>query len=270
VNKELEAQQSTTKKYENIVVEKFECFVGIARLDRPNALNALSSSLMKELLEALNDFEQDDEIRIIIVTGGEKIFSAGADIKEMSNIGTIDALKRGNLDYFDNIRKITKPIIAAINGYCLGGGLELAMACDILIAGENSKLGQPEINIGIMPGAGGTQRLTRAIGKYKAMDLILSGRLVGAKEAYDSGLLSRVVPDESVLIEAKRLASELSSKSPLAARVAKECVLKAFDTTMKDGLEFERRNFYLLLGSEDKEEGMKAFTEKRKGSFKGR
>ncbi len=265
----METQQSE-KKYENINVEKSESLVGIVRLNRPIGMNALSSSLMKELLEALNELDADDEVRCIVVTGGDKIFSAGADIKEMSNIGTIDALKRGNLDYFDNIRKITKPIIAAINGYCLGGGLELAMACDILIGGENSKLGQPEINIGIMPGAGGTQRLTRAVGKYKAMDLILSGRLIGAKEAYDAGLLSRVVPDESVLIEAKRLASEISSKSPLAARVAKECVLKAFDTTLKDGLEFERRNFYLLLGSEDKEEGMKAFTEKRKASFKGR
>jgi enoyl-CoA hydratase len=269
VNSYLSIQQPT-KKYENIIVEKSGTALGVVILNRPNALNALSSSLMNEVLVALNDFEDDDEIRCIIVTGGEKIFSAGADIKEMSNIGTIDALKRGNLDYFDNIRKITKPIIAAIVGYCLGGGLELAMACDILIAGENSKLGQPEINIGIMPGAGGTQRLTRAVGKYKAMDMILSGRLIGAKEAHDSGLVSRVVPDESVLIEAKRLASEIGSKSPLATRVAKDCVLKAFDTTLKEGLEFERRNFYLLLGSEDKEEGMKAFTEKRKASFKGK
>lgn len=266
---ESQSQQST-KKYENIIVEKYESTIGIARLNRPSALNALSSGLMKDLLDALNDFEEDENIRCVIVTGGEKIFSAGADIKEMSNIGSIDALKMGNLDYFDNIRKITKPIIAAINGYCLGGGLELAMACDILIAGENSRLGQPEINIGIMPGAGGTQRLTRAVGKYKAMDMILSGRQISAMEAFDMGLLSKVVPDESVLIEAKRLALEISSKSPLATRVAKECVLKAFDSTLKEGLEFERRNFYLLLGSEDKQEGMKAFTEKRKASFKGR
>ncbi len=261
----------TGRTYENVLIENYyEGMVGIARLDRPSALNALSRAVMKDLLHALNEFDSNENIRCIIVTGGEKIFSAGADIKEMSNVSSIEALKAGNLDYFDQIQKISKPIIAAINGYCLGGGLELAMACDILIAGESSKLGQPEINIGIMPGAGGTQRLTRVIGKYKAMDLILSGRLVSAKEAFEMGLLSRVVPDESVLIEAKRVAMELASKSPIALKVAKDCVVKAFETTLTEGLEFERKNFYLLLGSEDKREGMNAFTEKRKPMFKGR
>jgi enoyl-CoA hydratase len=257
------------KKYENILVEKYENLVGIAKLNRPNSLNALSSGLMKELLVALNEFESDYEIRSIIVSGGDKIFSAGADIKEMMNMNSIDALKAGNLNYFDEIQKITKPIIAAISGYCLGGGLELAMACDILISGENAKFGQPEINIGVLPGAGGTQRLTRAIGKYKAMDLILTGRQISAKEAFDYGLLSRVIPDESVMTEAKRVALEISSKSPLATRVAKDCIIKASEMTLKDGLEFERKNFYLLLGSEDKQEGMRAFAEKRKAVFKG-
>lgn len=261
--------QQSGIKYENIRIERYEN-VGVVVLNRPNALNALSSDLMKELLDALNTFESDQGIHCVILTGGEKIFSAGADIKEMSNIGSIDALKLANLDYFDRIQTMTKPIIAAISGYCLGGGLELAMACDILIAGEGTKLGQPEINLGIMPGAGGTQRLTRAIGKYKAMDLILSGRQISAGEAYDWGLLSRVVPDESVFAEAKRVALEIASKSPLATRVAKECVLKTFETSLSDGIEFERRNFYLLLGSEDKQEGMKAFSEKRKAVFKGK
>jgi enoyl-CoA hydratase len=266
----MESQAEEPKKSENILIEKYESVVGIARLNRPTALNALSGALMKELLGALNEFENDENIRCIIITGGEKVFSAGADIKEMSNMNSIDALKAGNLDYFDLIQKIGKPIIAAIGGYCLGGGLELAMACDILIAGESARLGQPEINIGVMPGAGGTQRLTRAVGKYKAMDLILTGRRISAREAFELGLLSRVVPDESVMIEAKRVALEIASKSPLATKIAKGCVEKAFEMTLKDGLEFERKNFYLLLGSEDKQEGMNAFTEKRKAVFKGK
>jgi enoyl-CoA hydratase len=265
------SQAQENKKFENIVTQiDEEKGVAIITLNRPNALNALSSSVMKELLTALNDYDGNDRVRCIVLTGGSRIFSAGADIKEMSSMGSIDALKLGNLDYFDRTQRISKPIVAAINGYCLGGGLELAMTCDILVAGENARFGQPEINIGVMPGAGGTQRLTRAIGKYKAMDLILSGRQIGAREAYEIGLLSRVVPDESVLTEAKRLASEISSKSPLATRVAKDCVSKAFETTLREGLEFERKNFYLLLGSEDKQEGMKAFTEKRKPVFKGK
>lgn len=264
---EFNAEQRT--KYEDVIAEVYEKSVGIVLLNRPNALNALSSSLMRELLQVLGEFDRDQEVRSIIVTGGDRIFSAGADIKEISGLGPIDALKGANLDYFDRIQRVGKPIIAAINGYCLGGGLELAMACDILVAGESAKFGQPEINIGVMPGAGGTQRLTLAVGKYVAMDMILSGRQIGAGEALEKGLVSRVVPDESVMIEAKRLALEISGKSPLAERVAKECVLKAFETNLKDGLEFERKNFYLLLGSEDKREGMRAFVEKRKAEFKG-
>jgi enoyl-CoA hydratase len=257
------------RKYENVIVEFYEKCVGIVRLNRPGALNALSSTLMRELLDVLNELDSNENVRAIIITGGDKIFSAGADIKEMSSIGSIEALKAANLDYFDRIQRIGKPIIAAICGYCLGGGLELAMACDILVAGEKSRFGQPEINIGVMPGAGGTQRLTRAIGKYKAMDMILSGKQISANEAFDAGLLSRVVPDESVILETKRLALDICDKSPLATKIAKECIQKSFETNLKDGLEFERKNFYLLLGSEDKKEGMKAFVEKRKAEFKG-
>lgn len=260
-----------SETYEDILIERYESVVGIVKLNRPNALNALSINLLKELLNALTELESDENVRCIIITGSEKAFCAGADISELSNIGPIEALRLGHLDRFiDAIQNISKPLIAAINNYCLGGGLELAMTCDILIAGENAKLGQPEINIGIMPGAGGTQRLPRAIGKYKSMDLILTGRQITAKEAYDIGLLSRVVPNESVLTEAKRIGLEISKKSPLAIMTAKNSVLKAFETSLSQGLEFERRNFYLLLGSEDKQEGMRAFIDKRKPVFTGK
>ncbi len=264
------ASDRAQKEFGNVLLETDQG-IGVVTLNRPVALNALSSDLMKDLLFALEELETDPDIVSIVLTGGEKAFSAGADIKEMSSLGPIDALKAGNLDLFDQIhQKITKPIIASINGYCFGGGLELAMACDIMIAGENAKLGQPEINIGVMPGAGGTQRLTRAIGKYKAMDLILTGRQITAREAFDFGLLSRIVPDESCLSEAKKIARELSLKSPIALKIAKECVNKSQETALSEGIQFERKNFYLLLGSEDKAEGMKAFSEKRKPMFKNK
>jgi enoyl-CoA hydratase len=255
--------------YKNILSQRQDQ-VGIIKLNRSAALNALSSELMKELLEALNGFDNDDSIYCIILTGSDKVFSAGADIKEMSAQSSVEALKEGNLERFDSISKIRKPIIAAVAGYCFGGGLELAMACDIIIVAENARLGQPEINIGVMPGAGGTQRLTRAIGKYKAMDLILTGRQITGREAFELGLVSRVVPDESYLTEAKRAAAELCTKSPLALKIAKECVTKAYESSLSEGLEFEHKNFYFLMGSEDKQEGMKAFTEKRRPVFKGK
>lgn len=255
--------------YDSIIVER-DGNVGIIRLNRPSALNALSSSLMKELVDALSDFEKDESIYCVILAGSERVFSAGADIKEMSSLSTVDALKQGNLERFDFVSRVSKPLIAAVSGFCFGGGLELAMACDIIVAAEGAKLGQPEINIGVMPGAGGTQRLTRAMGKAKAMDMILSGKQISAKEALDSGLVSRVVPDELWLSESKKLAHEIANKSPLALKVAKECVAKSYEANLSDGLEFEHKNFYLMLGSEDKEEGMKAFLEKRKPVFKGK
>ena len=255
--------------YTNINVQTEED-IGIVFLNRPNVLNALSTSLMQELLSVLNRFESDDKVKCIIITGSEKVFSTGADIKEMSSLDAVTALKQSNLERFDAIKKITKPIIAALSGYALGGGLELAMTCDIIIAAEGTKLGQSEINIGVFPGAGGTQRLTRVIGKYKAMDMILTGKMIIAKEAYDNGLVSRVVPNELYLEEAKKVAHEIASKAPLAARIAKESILKSYETALTDGLEFERRNFYLLMSSEDKQEGMKAFLEKRKPEFKGK
>jgi enoyl-CoA hydratase len=271
----LDAKEDSKKKtleFSNVRVEFFdEEGFGIITLNRPSALNAISSGLIDDILSAIHELEQDDNVHSIILTGGDRAFSAGADIKEMEGQSPIEALKAGTLDRFDQIyKRTTKPLIAAVNGYCFGGGLELAMSCDIIICGENARLGQPEINIGVMPGAGGTQRLTRAIGKYKAMDLILTGRQISAREAYDAGLLSRIVPDERCLTEAIRVAKDISSKPPIAARIAKECLNKALEGTLSEGIEFERKNFYLLLATEDKAEGMKAFSEKRKPVFKGK
>ena len=259
-----------SRQQESLVILEREEHVGVVRLNRPNSLNALSSSLMKELVLALSELDEDPSIYCIVLTGSDKVFSAGADIKEMSLQKSVEALKEGNLERFDAISRVSKPLIAALSGYCFGGGLELAMACDIIVAAESTRLGQPEINIGVMPGAGGTQRLTRAIGKYKAMDMILTGKQISAREAFEYGLISRVVPDELYLSEAKKIARELASKSPLALKIAKECVLKAYESTLSEGLEFEHKNFYLMLGSEDKEEGMNAFLEKRKPLFKGK
>jgi len=255
--------------FENIRVQK-EGEVGIVFLNRPHALNALSSGLMKELVQALNGFQADVGIKVIIITGSDRVFSAGADIKEMSTWTPVEALKQSNLEHFDASEKITKPLIAAISGFALGGGLELAMACDLIVAAEDAKLGQPEINVGVFPGAGGTQRLTRIVGKYKAMDMILTGNPISGREAHARGLVSRVVPRELYLLEAKRLAHELASKSPLALSLAKEAVLQAYECTLTNGLEFERRNFYLMMGSDDKQEGMQAFLEKRKPEYRGK
>jgi enoyl-CoA hydratase len=258
-----------SQEFANIKVETEED-LGIVYLNRPGALNALSSSLMQEVVTALAQFEANEQVKCVIMTGSDKVFSAGADVKEMSEWSAVEAFKRGNLERFDLIRKITKPIIAAISGYALGGGLELAMACDIIVAAEGTKVGQPEINVGVFPGAGGTQRLTRVIGKYKAMDMILTGRQISARDALAMGLVSRVVPNEVYLSEAKKLGREIAAKSPLAVRMAKELVLKSYESTLAEGIEFERRSFYLMLSSEDGQEGMKAFTEKRKPAYKGR
>jgi enoyl-CoA hydratase len=257
------------KEFANIRVEEEED-LGIIFLNRPGALNALSSGLMQEVVTALADFEAKEQVKCIILTGSDKVFSAGADVKEMSDWSAVEAFKAGSLERFDAMRKITKPMIAAVSGYALGGGLELAMACDIIVAAEGTKLGQPEINVGVFPGAGGTQRLTRVVGKYKAMDMILTGGQISARGALAIGLVSRVVPNELYLSEAKKLAREIAAKSPLAVRFAKELVLKSYETSLAEGIEFERRDFYLMLSSEDKQEGMRAFAEKRKPVYKGR
>ena len=255
--------------YENILVNR-EDNIGIVQLNRPKNLNALSSGLMKELVNALEDLDKDQSINVIILTGNDRAFAAGADLAEMSQHTPVDLVLSRRFELWDKIRKVSKPIIAAVSGYCLGGGNELAMNCDIIIASETATFGQPEVNVGIMPGAGGTQRLTRAVGKYKAMEMILTGKSISAEEALRVGLVNRIVPVESVLSEAKKVATEIASKPPLSIRAAKEAVLRAQDTTIEVGIELERKAFYTLFATEDGKEGMKAFLEKRKPLYKGK
>lgn len=238
-------------------------------MQRAEVFNALNMQLMHELVDALESLDNDDDVRAIILTGNEKAFAAGADIKEMANATAMEMLQRDQFARWDKIRKIKKPIIAAVSGFALGGGCELVMSCDIIIASETAKFGQPEINIGVMPGAGGTQRLTRAVGKANAMEIILTGTMFTANDALQWGLINKVVPAEYYLEEAKNMAKEIASKPPLAVRLAKEAILKSFDTTIEGGLEFERKNFYLLFSSEDQKEGMNAFIGKRKAEWKG-
>lgn len=244
--------------------------VGIVQLNRPDALNALSPDLMTELVEALEAFDNDDAVGCMVLTGGEKVFAAGADIKRMAEASAIEMLAVDQLARWDRIRKLKKPVIAAINGFALGGGCELSMMCDIIIAGENAKFGQPEINIGVIPGAGGTQRLTRAVGKAKAMELILTGRQFSAQEALGMGLINMVVPPELTIDEAKTMAKTIASKPAVAVRLAKDAILKAFDTTIEGGLDYERKLFYLLFASADQKEGMQAFMEKRPAVWSGK
>ena len=255
--------------YENIVVEK-DGAVGIITLNRPQQLNALSYDLVKELAVAVEALDQDAEIRVMILTGGEKVFAAGADIKEMADAGPFDERLQGRLSFRDRINKISKPIIAAVSGYALGGGCELAMSCDIIIASETARFGQPEINLGTIPGSGGTQRLARTVGKHRAMEMVLTGEFIDATEAQRLGLVNQVVPVELLLEEAMEIAEKIAAKPPLAVELAKEAILKAFNSPLDEGLEFERKCFYLLFGSEDRREGMKAFLEKRKPQFKGK
>ncbi len=225
---------------------------------------------MQELKHALATMDQDEDIRCIVITGNEKAFAAGADIKQMESRTAIDMLIIDQFETWDQIRKTKKPVIAAVSGFALGGGCELAMTCDMIVASETAKFGQPEIKIGIMPGAGGTQRLTKAIGKARAMEMVLTGKFITADEAQKAGLINRVVPEEVYLDEALKLAKEIAQLSPVAVRLAKESVLKAFETGLQEGLYFERKNFYMCFASEDQKEGMKAFVEKRKPDFKGR
>jgi enoyl-CoA hydratase len=255
--------------YDTIITEVTDGYA-LIRFNRPDVLNAINMHLMEELVSALELFDADERVRAVILTGNEKSFAAGADIKEMADASAVDMLTRDQFARWDRIRKIKKPLIAAVSGFALGGGCELAMTCDIIIASETARFGQPEINIGVMPGAGGTQRLTRAVGKYKSMEMVLTGRMLTADEALRWGLVVKVAPVEYYLQEAVALAREIASKPPVAVRLAKEAVLKSFDTTIEGGLEFERKNFYLLFASDDQKEGMKAFAEKRKPEWKGK
>jgi enoyl-CoA hydratase len=244
--------------------------VGVVQLNRPDKLNALSLQLMDELISALESYDADPEIRCMVIHGNERAFAAGADIDEMADADSVEMLLRDQFRKWERISALKKPLIAAVSGYALGGGCELAMLCDMIVASETAQFGQPEINIGVMPGAGGTQRLTRTVGKALAMELVLTGRFLSAQEAYRHGLVNRVVPAEIYLEEAFALASLIASKPPIAVRLAKEAVLKALSTPLEVGLEFERKNFYLLFSTADQKEGMHAFQEKRTPQWHGR
>jgi enoyl-CoA hydratase len=254
---------------EYILIRK-EDGVGIVQFNRPQALNALNRELMAEAIAALESFDNDDEVGCLIVTGNERAFAAGADIREMVRATPADMLDNPFIDYWDRLRRIRKPVIAAVSGYALGGGCEFAMACDMIIASESAQFGQPEINLGVIPGAGGTQRLTRAVGKALAMEIILNDRRLTAREAVHYGLANKVVPVESYLAEAIRFAAEIAARAPVAVRMAKEAINAAYETSLQAGLAHERRLFYLLFSTEDQKEGMEAFIEKRPAEWQGK
>lgn len=243
--------------------------IALVTLNRPKVLNALSTDLMQELADCFLSLDTNPKVRVIILTGSEKAFAAGADIAQMVTATPVDQINDQRFRTWEMLKLITKPIIAAVNGFALGGGCELAMSCDLIIAGDEAKFSQPEIKIGTIPGAGGTQRLTRAIGKSKAMMMVLTGDMIDAKTAYEWGLVAKVVPSKILLQEAYELAKTISERAPVAVKLAKEAVNKSFEMTLKDGMDFERRNFYLTFSSLDQKEGMKAFMEKRSPTYNG-
>ncbi len=256
-------------EYETLIVEKRDA-VGVITLNRPQALNALNSTVMKELRHILASFSTDESIGAIVITGSPKAFAAGADIKEMQSLDFVDAYLGDFLGGWDDVAASRKPVIAAVSGFALGGGCELAMMCDFIIASDTAKFGQPEITLGVIPGMGGSQRLTRAVGKAKAMDLVLTGRKMDATEAERAGLVSRVVPQERLLDEAVEAAGVIASLSRASVLMAKESVNRSFEGSLSEGLRFERRLFQSLFATEDQKEGMAAFVEKRKPLFKNR
>ena len=243
--------------------------VGLIQINRPKALNALNATVMQELSTALEDFDADPDIGAIVLTGDERAFAAGADIKEMAGASAVDMIKADRIAIWDRIRNIKVPVIAAVSGWCLGGGHELAMGCDMIVASETAIFGQPEINLGVIPGAGGTQRLTRAVGKALAMEMVLNNRNMSADEALRYGLVNRVAPVELYLENAIQLANEIAERAPLAIRFGKEAINNAFESFLADGIADERRSFYFLFSTEDQKEGMQAFEEKRPAEWKG-
>ena len=261
---------SDAATYSDIVVERPAERVGLVRLNRPQALNALRGQLMEELVRALRAFDADPTIGAMVITGNERAFSAGADITEMANATITDMLNRGMIERWRQLRLLRKPLIAAVSGHCLGGGCELAMLCDIIIASETAKFGQPEINIGVIPGAGGTQRLTRAVGKSVAMEVILNDRRLTAEEALRYGLASRVVPLETYLTEAITMATQIAARAPLAVQLGKEAINRAYELNLTEASAYEEKLFYILFASEDQKEGMRAFMEKRPPQWQGK
>lgn len=256
-------------EYEHVLVDR-DGPVGVVTLNRPRVLNALSPTVIAELSEALSGFDADPEVRAVVLTGGPKVFAAGADIGDMSERSPIEQLQRDQTGRWVGIASFSKPLIAAVNGYALGGGCELALMCDLIVAGDSARFGQPEINLGIIPGAGGTQRWPRTVGKYVAMEVNLGGAPITAQRAYQLGLVNKLVPAEVTIEVAKATARQLAEKAPVALRLAKESVNRALETPLSEGLAAERKNFYFLFATEDQKEGMRAFLEKRRAQFKGR
>ena len=255
--------------YANVIVETHGA-VGLIRLNRPHALNALSAALIEDLNAALEAFEADPAIGAIVLTGSEKAFAAGADIKEMQDKTFAEAFVGDFISRWENLAKTRKPVIAAVAGFALGGGCEIAMMCDFILAADTAKFGQPEIKLGVIPGAGGTQRLTRAVGKAKAMEMILTGRMMDAAEAERSGLVARIVPAAALIDEALKVAGSIAALSRPAVLAAKEAVNRAEETTLAEGVRFERRLFHSLFATDDQKEGMRAFVEKREAAFRNR
>jgi enoyl-CoA hydratase len=244
--------------------------VGLITLNRPQAMNALNNQLMGELMDALETFDKNDAIGAMVITGNEKAFAAGADIKEMADKSIQEMMDQDHIAVFGRIRTIRKPVIAAVSGWALGGGCEVALSCDMIVASESAKFGQPEINIGVIPGAGGTQRLARAVGKAIAMEMILNDRRLTAQEAHQLGLVNRVVAVEHYLDEAIKLAEEIAARAPMAVRAAKKMINQAYERTLSEGLAVEKQEFYNLFATEDQKEGMQAFVEKRQPQWKGK
>jgi enoyl-CoA hydratase len=254
----------------SLILTEIKDRVALLRINRPEAMNALNYALMSELMDTLERLDADATVGALVITGDARAFAAGADIKEMMDYSSTEILAKGHISPFDRIRKISKPVIAAVSGWCLGGGNELAMSCDMIVASESARFGQPEINLGVIPGAGGTQRIARTVGKALAMEMVLNNRTLSAEEALRHGLVNRVVPVERYLEEAMALASEIAARAPLAVRAGKEMVNRALEAHLGDGIAEERQAFYFLFASEDQKEGMRAFNEKRKPEWKGR
>lgn len=255
--------------YQTITTQSLEGVLTIT-LNRPEAYNALNTLLLSEVADVLDQADQDESIRVAVITGGPKVFAAGADIKEMAALDAVGVMNDARPKHWKRIYQFSKPLIGAVNGYALGGGCELVMHCDIVIAGDNALFGQPEINLGIIPGAGGTQRLIRTVGKPLAMKMVLSGEMIDAKTALQANLIAEVVIPEKTIERAHQLAKTIAKKPPIAVRLAKEALLKAFETDLESGLNIERKSFTLLAATEDRHEGIAAFMEKRKPEFKGR